>query len=286
MKIRIITVPYDSAHFRARMGAGPDRLLSAGLADRLQNNGHRVQVEECTPPAAALNTEISTAFALNHVISAHVREAGTAGEFPVILAGNCVTSVGVLAGLGGDAIRLVWFDAHGDFNTPETTLGGFLDGMALSIATGNCFTQIASRLDGFRAADEKDVVLIGARDLDPLEAELLASSAITMVATGEMSERLDSLSQHSASSTADVYVHLDLDVLDPSQGRANQFAVDGGLSVQQAESALRLIGARCHLRAASISAYDPSHDVDGRICDAALRLIEVIAEVAADPEAG
>ncbi|MBC7791952.1 MAG: arginase family protein [Anaerolineae bacterium] len=280
MKIRVISVPYDSGHLRARMGAGPDRLLSAGLADRLQSGGHQVRVEECAPPKAALHAEVSTAFALNHVISAQVREAVATRELPLVLAGNCITSVGVLAGLSSEQMRVVWFDAHGDFNTPETTIGGFLDGMALSIATGNCWTQLASRVSGFRAVQEKNVVLVGARDLDPMEAELLAGSAINRVAAGETGDSLDALLQDSAFSGADVYVHVDLDVIDPSEGRVNQFAAEGGLSVQDVESALRVIGTRCRIRAASVTAYDPSYDVDGRICDAALRLIEVIAEVA------
>ena len=284
MKIRVIAVPYDSAVLRARMGAGPDRLLAAGLVDRLRSRGHHVRVEECVAPAAALHAEVSTAFGLNRVISAQVREAANADEFPIVLSGNCITTSGALAGLGTKPIRVVWFDAHGDFNTPETTIGGFLDGMALSVLTGNCWTQIASRLDGFRPTEERDVVLIGARDLDPLEADLLAGSAITMIAADETDQRLDSVLQRSHFSAADVHVHLDLDVLDPSQGRANQFAAEGGLSVDGVESALRLIGKRCRLRAASVTAYDPAYDVDGRICGAALRLIEVIAESGSDPE--
>ncbi|MBA3559143.1 MAG: arginase family protein [Gemmatimonadaceae bacterium] len=282
MKIRVISVPYDSGLLRTRMGAGPDRLLSAGLADRLRGSGHQVREEECVRPAATLHTEVTSAFALNGVISAHVREATANGEFPLVLAGNCIASTGVLAGLGIERIRVAWFDAHGDFNTPETTIGGFLDGMALSIATGHCWSQMASGIRGFRPIEEKDVLLIGARDLDVLEAELLADSAITTVAASETAERLDSVLQRSMPSTADAYVHVDLDVLDPSQGRVNEFAAGGGLSVEEVEAILRLIGRRCHLRAAAITAYDPSYDVDGRICEAALRLIQVIAEVVSE----
>jgi len=262
------------------MGTGPDRILSAGLADRLRSSGHQVREEECVRPEASLHTEVSSAFALNRVISRHVREAAANSEFPLILAGNCIASVGVLAGLGVDPVRVVWFDAHGDFNTPETTIGGFLDGMALSIVAGHCWTQLASRVNGFRPVEEKNVILIGARDLDEIEAGRLAASAITTLTAHETGERLASLSQSSPLSGADVYVHVDLDVLDPSQGRVNEFAADGGLSVKDIEAALRLIGTRCHLRAAAITAYDPSYDSDGRICEAALRIIQAIAEVA------
>jgi arginase len=91
-----------------------------------------------------------------------VGEARRADRFPLVLGGNCGVALGVVAGLGGDA-RVVWADAHGDFNTPETTLGGFLDGMGLATLTGGCWTAITATIPGFAAVPDDHVWLLGAR---------------------------------------------------------------------------------------------------------------------------
>ena len=76
------------------------------------------------------------------------RDRNPAERFPLVLAGNCNAAVGVVAGLGPGA-AVLWCDAHADFNTPETTTGGFLDGMGLATVTGRCWTSMAARVPGF-----------------------------------------------------------------------------------------------------------------------------------------
>jgi len=73
---------------------------------------------------------------------------------------------------------VLWFDAHGDFNTPESTLGGFLDGMALAIATGRCWTGLAATVPGFTPVAEENVVLVGARDLDRANCTSTSTSTV------------------------------------------------------------------------------------------------------------
>src|SRR6478735_11713834 len=107
----------------------------------------------------------------------HVHAARTARRFPVVLSGNCLAAVGVIAGLG-EGTGVIWIDAHGDFNTPQTTTRGFLDGMTLATATGKCWVELANGIEGFMPVPEDAVVLIGARDLDPGEKAALARSSI------------------------------------------------------------------------------------------------------------
>lgn len=163
MNLTILSVPYDSALRSVGMGAGPEHLIGAGLSDRLAALGYTVEREtiehETDPPA-----EIRTGFELMRGIAVEVRRAVRGGRFPIVLSGNCNAAVGTLGGLGED-IGLVWFDAHGDFNTPETTTSGFLDGTALATLMGRCWESLAATVPGFHPLPEADVVLAGVRDL-------------------------------------------------------------------------------------------------------------------------
>ncbi|HEX6040499.1 arginase family protein [Longimicrobium sp.] len=148
MDIRLIAVPYDSGIRGWRMGAGPDRLLDAGLEEQLRAAGHTVSAERVELAAEAV-PEIRATFDLAARLSERVSAARAAGALPIVLAGNCASALGTLAGLADDEPGIVWLDAHGDFNTPETTRSGMLDGMALAIATGRCWTEMAGTIPGF-----------------------------------------------------------------------------------------------------------------------------------------
>lgn len=100
MKLRILAVPYDTALPSFRMGSGPDRLLRAGLAESMETAGHVVGVEHVTTGGSSISAEIRTAFDLNRELAGRVRAAVDADAVPVVLAGNCITALGTLAGLG------------------------------------------------------------------------------------------------------------------------------------------------------------------------------------------
>jgi arginase len=256
------------------MGAGPERLLHAGLAEEIRAMGHQVHIEQIEPGDDGPPAEIRTAFELNRVLAGRVRSVVENGGFPVVLAGNCNTALGTLAGLGNQECGVLWFDSHGDFNTPETTTGGFLDGMALATVTGHCWRQLAAAsVPGFQPVPERNVVLLGTRDLDPLERELLADSEITTLSPAQVRTDLPHVLGELTSRTRDVYVHIDLDVLDPTEGRANALAAPDGLSVEEVRAALQRISGLFQVRAVALTAYDPSFDTDGRVCRAAFLLL-------------
>lgn len=125
--IRIILAPYDSGHRSARMGNGPEHLLDNGLKGVLQADRRKVQ-SMTVESQSSLLAEVATAFELDRLIATETRLAVEAGEFPLVLSGNCNSSVGTISGAGIGNLRVVWFDAHADFNTPKTTTTGFLDG--------------------------------------------------------------------------------------------------------------------------------------------------------------
>jgi arginase len=280
MRIQLITVPYDSGHYGVRMGGGPDALIATGLAGALGKGGHDVTHVEILLPQATFAAEVQTAFALDRMLAEHVGGSVTAGALPIILSGNCISSAGTLGGLALGRIGIIWFDAHGDFNTPETTIGGFLDGMALAVATGRCWTSVAATIPGFRAVPDACVVLVGARDLDPAEGKLLDTSDVTQLPPPRFRALFDSALDDLASRVTDVYLHVDLDVLDPAEGRVNVYAAPGGLRIDEVVRAIGDIGRRFAIRAAALTAYDPAFDGDGRVQAAGGRIARAIVDAA------
>jgi arginase len=286
VNIDLLLVPYDSGHRGWRMGAGPAALLSAGLPAALERAGHRARTRTVEAEGERRG-EAGTAFELMAALSSAVRESRRAGSFPLVLAGNCNTAVGTVAGLGlGDDVAVLWFDAHGDFNTPETTLGGFLDGMALAILTGRCWTGMARGVPGFHPAPEANTCLLGARDLDPLEREALAASRVEVLRPSALPSELEGVIRRLARPARRAYLHVDLDVLDPREGRVNQFAAPDGLSVPDLLESVARIGAGVPVRAAALTAYDPALDPDGRIAAAAIGVALALAGTAGSRASG
>jgi arginase len=281
MRVEVIAVPYDSARRGERMGAGPEHLLRAGLEDHLTRAGHSVWVRMLEAPADHWRAEIRTAFDLARAVSGAVSEALADGAFPLVLSGNCgPAALGCLSALRRPSV--FWFDAHGDFNTPETTIGGFLDGMALATVAGRCWHQLAAALPGFHPVPERSIALIGARDLDPLEAALLERSAIRRIAGARLRRDLPTVLAASEAS-APTYLHLDLDVLDPREARVNPYAAPDGLSRADVAWAITAIAQSVPLGAAALTAYDPGSDAEGTGCETALAL--AVALVPGKPRA-
>jgi arginase len=156
------------------------------------------------------------------------------GGRPVVLTGDCSTSLGVVAGLqrAGTEPGIVWFDAHGDVQTPQTSTSGYLGGMPLRLLAGYQPGLIATRL-GLRPVPEDQIVLAGARDLDPPEREYLSGAPIrqrqvTELAAGDLPP-------------GDLYVHVDLDVIGPPAVPGLRYPVPGGPDPAQLAAALRLL---------------------------------------------
>jgi arginase len=215
---------------------------------------------------------------LHRAVATAVSSALERKSFPLVLSGNCNVAVGVVAGMRTARVAspaVCWFDAHADFNTPETTIGGFLDGMAVSMIAGKCWRELTAQVPGFVPIPETQILMIGTRDIDPLEREMLEASAIR-VATRPASIAADVEAIIASAKTTDSYLHVDLDSLDASEGSANGFAVSGGLTRSQLLDSVDTIGARSRIRAVTISAYDPDCDSDDRIGHIA---IEVAARI-------
>ena len=255
MKITIILASYDSGHYHGGMGQGPDALIVGGLVDALTMAGHEVTVKDIGRVGDAQEREIATGFAVCNAVSGEVRIAIDRGRFPIVLAGNCLTSAGAVAGEGADAI--IWADQHGDLNTPETSVYGFLDGMALATVLGLCWRPMASAIPGFKPIDPSRCVLVNARDLDPAEKKLLETLPVIRTECPGVGQATQNLQAVGAKR---VHMHLDLDVHDPKELQANRYVTPGGPSPEQLRGAACAMALAVPVVGITVSAYDPAFD--------------------------
>nr|WP_281371733.1 arginase family protein [Petropleomorpha daqingensis] len=272
-----MVAPYDSGHRDVRMGAGPLALLRAGAGELAAD----VRVLD---PAGEWRAELATAFELNRLVAAEVADAVAEGQVPVLLSGNCLGTVGVLAGLAaaGHRVGLLWLDAHGDFNTPDEDGSGFLDGQGLAIAVGRCWRSVAGRIPGFTPLPERDVVLVGARDVTEAQAAVLRSSGLAWLppAQARDPELLAATLADLAGRVDVLHFHVDLDVHDPSIAPANGYAAPDGLSAEEVRRVLGLAAAQLPVVSATLASWDPSFDVGDRMRDVALDLLGEITAAA------
>lgn len=285
MEVNLILVPYHLGQARVGMGRGPERIVQAGLDGELISQGHGVNVKTIRRQAHLEHDEIIAIAEINMLLAKQVCEALDQGSFPLILAGNCNACLGTLAGIEARPVGIIWLDAHGDFNTPETSVSGFLDGMSLAIATGLCHRTIWRQIGG-APIPGSHALHIGGRDFDEREKARLEKHQVGVVPASQLRQiglaaalrpALAALRSH----VEDVYLHLDLDVLDPTEARANEFAAPEGLSLQDLESAIRMVGETFDIKAAALTAYNPAYDELGRALGAGIRLIHTLVDTVA-----
>jgi arginase len=252
------------------MGCGPERIFEAGLKPLFGRLGVEFDSEEVAPDHP-FPAEINCAFQLAGKISERVRWCREAGIFPIVLSGNCNAAVGTMSGCGAENTGIVWFDGHGEATTPETTRSGFLDGMPLSILLGRAWQTLAKNVPGFSAIPGDRIQLFGARDLEPVEITLLKDAGVQQMATVE---QLKQVLPGLAKNVEKIYVHVDLDVLDPSVARSNQWMPPNGISLETLIQAILEVKRQARIAALGIASYDPEVDGDGRALAAAVAVTE------------
>lgn len=287
MRLTLIAVPYDSGRPLERMGAGPRHLLESELPGRLRAAGHEVETAEVLLPER-FHTEVTAGVELMRRVAGEVAAVRDAGRLPVVLSGNCGIAVGTVSALGPASTGVLWFDAHGDLNTPETTPSGFFDGMGYAMLLGRGWQQLAATVPGFAPLPAAHAALLAARDLDPGERELLEREGLLELpperlrepagreAVGELGRRVGRL-----------YVHVDLDALDPEVIHANYLPTPGGLAPQEVVAAAGAALAGAPLGAVGIASYDPAEDERDPgprvVAEILLGLLEAAPAASADP---
>jgi arginase len=282
-EFRLIAVPYEVGAERMGVGRGPERLLEAGAEEALGSRGATVHLdfvelrEHNRDESGA--SEAGAGFELIALVAERVRDAVAEGAFPVLLSGSCFAGLGMVSGLGESSPGVIWFDAHGDFNTPESTIDGYFDGMPVAILTGSAWPSLIERLE-VATVPETAVLQVGARDFDPLEERRLESSELVRLPTEEIraDDAVARAVERLAPRPSGLYLHVDLDVLDSNEARVNIYSVDGGLRADQLEAQVRAVLDLGTVRGLSLTAYDPGVDAEADVPPIAIRLLGALAE--------
>ena len=276
--VNVIVAPFHAGARGSRVGKGPYRLLEAGLVEAVHCATREVVVVEIEP-VDAFEGEIGRTFEVKRRVAAAVSAATTNGRFPLVLAGNCNTSVGVHAGLGNPDVGIVWFDAHPDFNTPDEVTGGYFDGMGVATLAGQCWRRLAQSIPGHQPVDLSRLIYCGIRDFEPGQREKVEAHRIRAVYGGtnrvDFAGPLDSCLDAIPS---EVLIHLDLDCLDTSVGRANDYAAPGGLSVDQLSACMTCVAKSKSPAAMTIASFDPDLSGSDAIAAAGIKAAQIIVQ--------
>jgi arginase len=205
--------------------------------------------------------------ALHKLLAEAVAGAIADGKRPVSVAGDCCTTIGFVAGLQRAGIRpkLLWFDAHGDFNTLETTPSGFLGGMPLAMLVGRGDLTMPDAVN-LTSMPEADIILTDGRDLDPGEREAVTDSGmhhlmqVTALLDGPLPD-------------GPLYVHFDVDVLHLDDLPAVSYPAVGGPTAETLRKVFRRLAQSERVVAVSVSAWNPELDADGRSRATAMTLL-------------
>lgn len=286
IKVAIVINPYAGDRAGSEISNSPARMAEEGLIDRLGDLGVSVNQKS----TVALSAEEEKEYGRWHrfgIASGHLGElvSGFARSgLPVIgLLNNCSSLVGMLAGLqhSGESAKplrvgLVWIDAHADYNTPETTLSGMLGGMPVAIAAGDCLTRLRLQSGLDPALPDKYIVMAGVRDVDPLEQERLDNSFVEMITVEDirnLSTNLHNQMKRLSELTDIIYVHVDMDVLDPEEVQGHPLTVPGGPSGEELSKAIKEMFRYTKTAAIGIASL-PKEDKKNLSLEAAYSLIE------------
>jgi len=298
VRLTLIAVPYDLGREGVGSGHGPGAYLAEGVTEALADRGHEVEVVTAQR-SGPFHDELQAVLEVDGAVAKLVAEATAKGRLPMVLAGNCNVTLGVRAGLlaapGPARMQLatVWLDAHGDFNTPDTSESGYLDGMPLAVLTGRAFPESWVQLGG-TPAEERLVLHAGGRDIDPAEADAMTVSELLVVSGAEIGYRglgealapaLDELVKRAggggiAARRPPAMLHVDIDVVDPALAPAVQFPSPGGFTVAELLAAVEMAGCRFDLRAVSLTSFDPEAGDRFKTFRAGLAVLTTAASVA------
>jgi len=291
-RIRVIGVPVDLGASRRGVDMGPSAVRVAGLEARLEVLGHEVtdsgnidvEIAE-TREAGTGNAHYLTEIAETCTRTAEaVVETLRAGMTPLVLGGDHSVAAGTVSGVAefyrsqGQKIGLVWFDAHTDINTPETSPSGNVHGMPLAALLG-LGPEALARIFGYapKIAPE-NTVLVGIRDIDAAERENIRRAGVTEIYTmREIDERgmrtvMEEALRRAGQGTAGYHVSLDMDWIDPEDAPGVGTPVRGGATYREAHLAMEIVADDGRLLSFEIVEVNPVIDEHNRTAELAVEL--------------
>ena len=290
--ITVLGVPMDLGADRRGVDMGPSAIRYAGLAEELDSlgiecvDGGNVSVPDPEqadsdggrPPEGRAKYLGATADVCRE-LAGDVAAAVAAGQFPLVLGGDHSIAVGTVNGVARERdVGVVWFDAHGDFNTPTTTPSGNVHGMSLAAILGR--GTFADR-DWANApgVDPENVALVGARSLDEQERVELRESDVTVYTMTDVDQRgLPAVTREAVDVATDgtdrLHVSLDLDFLDPQEAPGVGTPVRGGGTYREGHTAMEVVfrSAGEDLASVELVEVNPILDEHNRTAELAVEL--------------
>lgn len=291
-KVAIIGVPQDLGQTRRGVDMGPSAIRVAGLHNILSNklkyevfDYGNIKCHDIAEHYDSVNIDPKLRH-LDQIIESSLRLKGTIEQalsnnyFPVVLGGDHSLSIGMLAGLKSKQqgkTGILWIDAHGDFNTSTTTPSGNIHGMPFAIATGRGDSRLTS-LGPSPTISEEHAVLIGARDIDSLEAKLLQESKVTVFTMQDIDEQgfaniARKALKIATSGIDNLHISLDIDVLDPSEAPGTGTSVPGGLTYREGHLLMEMVHNSKKLSSMDVVEVNPALDNRNKTAALAVELI-------------
>jgi arginase len=288
VKVDVIKQPYGGARNVAEISMNPDYIHASGLERRIEEWGGELlrPVQDVRLDAAQERQygEWNRMALANSNMAKLVREGRGDDVLTIGLEANCNVLLGMLAGLKYDGdgnaqkVGLVFIDAHGDFNVPETTLSGMLGGMPVAVAAGHALHNIRKTSGLAEPLPMEHIVWGGVRDLDPLEAERFRQYEVQQFSVEDVRSLSNGLRRQMddlARRVDAIYVHIDMDVLDPDEVPGHDLAVRNGPSSKDLAAAMTLMFTNPKTVALGIASTPAGpRDPSGVSRQAALNLIE------------
>jgi arginase len=286
-RVAVLGAALDLGQGRRGVDMGPSAIRYAGLVGRLAELGVGVRdlgtVAEDPIEALAVGDErakyLDQILSVCGEIAGHVAARCKAGELPLVLGGDHSLALGVFGGLARvhGPVATIWFDAHADCNTPDTTPSGNVHGMGLSGALGWGGERFSAGLWPAPSVDESRTVLIGVRSLDAGERDRLRRSNVRIYTISEidrlgMEAVIRGALEHVRGS-AHVHVSLDMDVMDPFWAPGVGTAVRGGISYREAHLAMELLAEAAAVGSLEVVEVNPILDRENMTGDLAVELI-------------
>jgi arginase len=283
MKVRILGIPLDLGQERRGVDMGPSAVRAAGLNAAIKALGYEVE------DSGNIHVKIPEEQHYGDKRAKYLREIAETcqeaavrlsqtlddGWFPVSLGGDHSVAIGTVAGVSayyrrlGQPIGLLWIDAHADMNTPETSPSGNVHGMPLAALLGIGAEAITHVMGFAPKVDAKNVVLIGARDLDSRERRIVRDSGINVFTMRQIDEQgmravMEKSVTLAANGAAGFVVSFDMDVMDPVEAPGVGTPVRGGITFREAHLALEMVADSRKMLAFELVEVNPIIDVSNR----------------------
>lgn len=288
-EISIIGVPMDLGQTRRGVDMGPSAIRYAGVSERLESLNYvvhdegdiRVEINERAQSDTESNLKNLKAVAEgNEKLSQKVDEAIRANRFPLVLGGDHSIAIGTLAGVSKHYKNLgvIWYDAHGDLNTADTSPSGNIHGMPLAVSIGIGHPTLTN-IGGYSPkVKPENIVIIGARSLDEGERILIKEKGIKVFTMHEvdrlgMTKVMEETISYLKERTDGVHLSLDLDGLDPEEAPGVGTPVAGGLSYRESHLAMEMLSESNIITSAEFVEINPILDEKNKTADVAVALM-------------